>query len=163
MGAAPQPGDFGVTYIPGFGGWTIWALQRLAGCGRASRYEHAFIVTFGDHIIQAEPGGAAGGNLPAEAAYSHFPLTNVQRFAIVAAAGEMVGTPYSWLDYVAIAAERLRLPSKRLRRYVGASGHMICSQLVDEAYRRAGVALFADGRNPGSVTPGDLAKLIGAG
>jgi hypothetical protein len=162
MGAAPQPGDFGVTKITGIGGKLIWLGQALIGS--RSRYEHAFIVGLRPgSVIEAEPGGASVGFLPAEAAYSHFPLTNVQRLAIVNAAVGLIGTPYSWLDYVAIAAERLRLPSKRLRRYVGASGHQICSQLVDEAYRRAGVALFADGRSPGSVTPGDLAKLIGAG
>lgn len=162
MASQPQPGDFGVTKITGIGGKLIWLGQALIGS--RSRYEHAFIVTFGGGIIQAEPGGAAGGKPPtSDVAYSAFPLTNVQRFAIVNAAAEMIGTPYSWLDYVAIAAERLHLPSKRLRAFVGTSGRLICSQLVDEAYRRAGVALFADGRNPGSVTPGDLAKLIGAG
>jgi hypothetical protein len=37
---------------------------------------------------------------------------------------------------------------------------MICSQLVDEAYLRAGVHLFDDGRDPGDVTPGDLLYVI---
>ena len=39
---------------------------------------------------------------------------------------------------------------------------MICSQLVDEAYARAGVQLFDDGRLPGDVTPADLYGLIAA-
>ena len=37
---------------------------------------------------------------------------------------------------------------------------MICSQLVDEAYKRAGVQLFDDNRLPGDVDPNDLWELI---
>jgi hypothetical protein len=47
-----------------------------------------------------------------------------------------------------------------VRDFVADEGHLICSQLVDEAYLRAGVHLFDDGRLPGDVTPGDLWWLL---
>ncbi len=43
--------------------------------------------------------------------------------------------------------------------YVAGTGHMICSQLVDQSYLDAGVHLAEDGRFPGDVTPGDLAYV----
>jgi hypothetical protein len=39
---------------------------------------------------------------------------------------------------------------------------MICSQLVDFCYAKAGVRLFADNRWEGYVTPADLAGLLHA-
>jgi hypothetical protein len=78
------------------------------------------------------------------------------RQAISAHARELVGTPYSFADYLALAAVRLGLPSRALRRYVAASGRMICSQLVDAVYCRSDVHLFTDGRPSMDVTPGDL-------
>jgi hypothetical protein len=44
--------------------------------------------------------------------------------------------------------------------FIADSGHLICSQLVDLCYLRAGAHLFDDGRLPGDVTPGDLWKLL---
>ncbi|RCH69117.1 hypothetical protein DT019_08525 [Streptomyces sp. SDr-06] len=143
------------------GGRLISLGQRLIGC--PSRFSHAFLVLDNGQIIQGEPGGAkiySESDWPG-AVYSKLPLTDSQRAAIVAAGRALVGTPYSWLDYVAIGAQRLGLPFKGLRRYVSDSGHMICSQLVADAYASAGVELFPD-RAPGNVTPGDLARLINA-
>ena len=37
---------------------------------------------------------------------------------------------------------------------------MICSQLVDQCYLEAGIHLYDDGRDPGDVTPADLAELV---
>lgn len=159
----PQPGDFGVVQIHGYGGKLISIGQALIGC--PSRFSHAFLVLDNGEIVQGEPGGAK--IYPASvmdgrgAVYSSLPLTDAQRANIVAAGRSLAGTPYSWVDYVAIGFQRLRLPFKGLRDYVADSGHMICSQLVDAAYQRAGIDLFAD-RAPGNVTPGDLARLIGA-
>lgn len=157
----PKPGDFGVVQIGGIGGKLISLGQFLIGC--PSRFSHAFLVLDNGQIIQGEPGGAkiyTESDWPG-AVYSNLPLTDSQRAEIVAAGRALVGTPYSWVDYAAIGAQRLGLPFKWLRRYVSDSGHMICSQLVDAAYARAGVDLFPD-RAPGNVTPGDLARRIGA-
>jgi uncharacterized protein YycO len=159
----PQPGDFGVVQIHGYGGKLISIAQALIGC--PSRFSHAFLVLDNGEIVQGEPGGAKIYPLSVMehrgAVYSSLPLTDTQRAAIVAAGRSMAGTPYSWVDYAAIGLQRLGMPFKALRDYVSDSGHMICSQLVDAAYQRAGVDLFPN-RAPGNVTPGDLARLIGA-
>ena len=78
------------------------------------------------------------------------------------AAHFLTGTPYSALDYFALAAHRLSLHplDMMLRRRVASSKHAICSQLVDLAQQRAGVQLFDDQRWPGYVVPQDLALLI---
>ncbi|MEW2302563.1 hypothetical protein AB0958_21765 [Streptomyces sp. NPDC006655] len=117
-------------------------------------------------IIQAEPGGARRAFL-AEAlgdrkrvAYSDLDLTPLQRSNIVRAATRYIGTPYSYLDYLAIAEARIaRIDS--LEEFVGETHHMICSQLVAQSYADAGVNLFPN-RVAGDVAPGDLARLIGA-
>lgn len=160
----PLPGDFGLCRISGLTGAAVSAGQRLIGSG--SYFTHAFIYVGNGEVIQAQPGGAKRVLL-AEAlngrkrvAYSAFPLSDDERKIIVSAAQWYTGTPYSFLDYLAIADARI-LGSKRLERYVSTTHHMICSQLVDECYRRAGIELFP-GRIPGDVAPGDLARLIGA-
>lgn len=160
----PQPGDFGLTRIAGTTGKLVSIGQRIVGSG--SFYTHAFVYLGNGEIIEAEPGGARKTLLShalqgrKTAAYSDFDLTPAQRSAIVSAAESLLGTPYSFLDYLAIGEARL-LHTTRLERYVSDTGHMICSQLVDECYRRAGIELFPN-RISGDVAPGDLAKLIGA-
>lgn len=87
-------------------------------------------------------------------------LTDVQRHDIVSAALALDGTPYSILDYLALASHRLGIKDLALRRYIANSGHLICSQLCDKAYQDADIQLFDDGRWNGFVTPADLAQLI---
>lgn len=161
----PLPGDFGLCRIGGAVGLGVSAGQRLIGSG--SYFTHAFIYVGAGEVIQAQPGGAKRVLL-AEAldgrtrvAYSDFQLTSFQRAGIVWNAHKLLCTPYSFLDYLAIAEARIA-HSERLENYVSDTGHMICSQLVAECYKRgAGIELFP-GRIPGDVAPGDLAKLIGA-
>ncbi|MFZ5852295.1 MAG: hypothetical protein ACOYY2_13005 [Actinomycetota bacterium] len=158
----PRPGDYGLTRIPGVLGWLIRLGQALTG--DASRYTHAFVVLPGDLIVEAMPSGARVAPLALRAedwplAYSHHDLTPKQRQAICSAALSFVGRGYSFANYVSLALLGLGLKPAWLRRHVADSGRMICSQLVDEAYRLAGVHLFDDGRAPGDVTPGDLAHV----
>ncbi|NUP47567.1 MAG: hypothetical protein HOW97_09695 [Catenulispora sp.] len=161
----PLPGDFGLCRITGPVGVLIRLGQFLAGGGDAD-YEHAFVYVGDGRIVEAQPGGARETEM---SEYADRPilwstgkvlLTNARRQAVVAAARSLIGTPYSAVDYLAIAAHRLHLPLPGLRRYVASSGHMICSQLVDAAYQRAGVQLYADGRWDGYVTPASLAALV---
>lgn len=163
MATTPQPGDFGLTHVRGESGRLIRLGQWLNGDGFAD-YEHAFIVVNNDTVVEAEPGGARLAPLseydPTGVVFSSWNLTDGERARIVAAAMFKVGTPYSALDYFALAARRFHLPLPGLRRYVQSSGHEICSQLVDDVYRTAGVPLFTDGRWPGYVTPAALAQVL---
>lgn len=155
----PQPGDIGLVSIKGEVGKLIRIGQWLNGDGYG-KYEHAFVLVDDKQIVEARPNGAV--HVPmchnwAETLWLRCP--DQYREGVVAAAVSLVGTPYSFADYFAIAALRLHIPSRALRRYVTSSDHMICSQLADEAARRGGWQLFADGRLPQDVTPGDLWEL----
>jgi uncharacterized protein YycO len=159
----PKVGQFGVTRIKGVTGRLIELGQHLIGSG--SRYTHAFVVVADGWVVQAEPGGATlvplssavGGR---DTVYSDLDLTDDQRKAITTKAFRLVHTPYSYLDYLAIGVRRL-FGINALENYVEDTGHMICSQLVDDVFRSAGIELFP-GRIPGDVTPGDLARWLGA-
>ncbi|BFP50080.1 hypothetical protein KCMC57_64480 (plasmid) [Kitasatospora sp. CMC57] len=162
--SAPQPGDIGLTTIEGPIGVLVRFGQWINGTG-FGMYEHAFVVLPGGRLIEAMPSGARIRPLadydgkhvlyvaPAGLTYSHRVL-----IAETAAAYEGVG--YSFADYLALALRRLRIPAPGLRRFIASTRHMICSQLADQAYTDAGVQLFADGRWPGWVTPGDLFQLL---
>ena len=96
-----------------------------------------------------------------------------QAEAVARAARGYVGTPYSFLDYVSIAAHHLdpvwriapgACGSQRLAQYVRDSGHMICSQLADQSMADGGWHVFDDGRLPQDVTPAALhAKMLADG
>jgi hypothetical protein len=163
----PQPGDIGLTQIHGGVGLGIRIGQWLNGDGFAD-YEHAFVVVGevdgydGPQLIEAEPGGARQMPLVTydadRVAYLHCPESD--RDAVAAAALELIGTPYSFLDYGSLALHRLHIPAPLLRRYIRSSGHEICSQLADLAACRGGWHLYTDGRWPQDVTPGDLRLLV---
>jgi hypothetical protein len=163
----PQPGDFAVVSAGGTPGRLVQAGEWLNGAGPFDIYQHAFIFTGGAAdlaVVQAEPTGAAYAALTPHArtlwSTGKIPLTDWQRDRIVEAAVGYVGTPYSALDYLAIALHHWHLPIPHLKAYISSTHHQICSQLVDQCYQDAGVHLFADGRWPGYVTPADLARRI---
>lgn len=152
-------GSIGLTQIHGDVGTLIRFGQWLNGDGYAD-YEHAFVYVGDGEIVEAEPGGAQ--HVP-----FHYDLSRVawipcppEHSALMRTfALRFVGTPYSSLDYFALAAHRIHLPVPGLRTFINARGHMICSQLADRAARLAGWNLFADKRWSGYVTPGALYKL----
>lgn len=76
------------------------------------------------------------------------------------AARRYVGTPYGFLDYVAILGVHLGIKDGRIRRRVRDSGHMICSQLADQAMADAGFHVFDDGRLPQDVVPAELFRAL---
>jgi hypothetical protein len=169
-------GDFCLVPIAGITGKLIQFGQLLNGDGFNS-YEHAeiYIGQVGPDApygmtLAAYPNGARTVPLPAPpeqlttALWStgHFDISVEARNLIVKNAIDLIGTPYSPADYFALAAHRLHLPIPFLKKYISDSGHMICSQLVDFVYMKSGIHLFSDDRWPGYVTPGDLAKLLGA-
>ncbi|MEU2426984.1 hypothetical protein ABZ619_39230 [Streptomyces sp. NPDC007851] len=160
----PQPGDIGLTSITGPVGALIRFGQWLNGDG-FGQYQHAFIVLPGGRLIEAMPGGAIVDELSKyddrHVLYvSPVDLTPAQRKAICDCALKYEGVPYSFLDYVALALHRFHIRVPGLRRYIQATGHMICSQLDDRAYRDAGQILFRDGRWDGYVTPMAIANEL---
>lgn len=157
------PGDFGLVSIKGGVGKLIRLGQWLNGDGY-SDYEHAFIYIGDNQIIEAEPGGACISDLseydgrPIRWSTGIIPLTDAQRQTIVEAAKADVGTPYSFLDYLAIACYRLGLRHPGVAKRVLSSKHLICSQLVAKDYAMANVALTD--RAPYLVTPGKLDRYL---
>lgn len=163
MTELPLPGDFALTRIEGLTGRFVAAGQALVG--DAAPVQHAFVYVGDGMVVQAMPSGAE--LIPIEEASpaiqwstGRFGLTEDQRDAMVVVAVALVGIPYSFLDYASIGLAHYRIRPAWVRDFVADTGHMICSQLVDEVYLRAGVHLFDDGRLPGDVTPGDLWKLL---
>jgi len=159
----PSPGDFGLVSIAGEVGKLIRFGQWLNGDGFLD-FEHAFIYIGDNQIVEAEPGGALISDLseydgrPIMWSTDVVPLTQAQREVIVAAAKADVGTPYSFLDYLAIACYRLGLRHPGIAKRVISSKHLICSQLVAKDFALAGVALTD--REAYLVTPGKLEKYL---
>lgn len=154
-------GDIGLTRIGGLLGFFISLGQHLAG--DSSRFTHAYIVLDDENVIAAQPGGARVDKLSDyknKAIYIQKDLTDEQRAFIVNEAKSLEGLPYSFLDYLAISLARCGIKPQWLQKYIANTGHMICSQLCDEVYRRAGIHLFNDGRLPQEVTPGDLLYVL---
>ena len=159
MTVEPQQGDFGLVKINGWAGKAIRFGQYLNGDG-FDDYEHAFLYLGEGLIIEAEPDGARINELT----YTNvrwstgiIDLTDKQRNRIAIAGFSFENVPYSAMDYFALASLRLKLPvTHGLEEYVKTSEHMICSQLVDKAYKYGGVQLFNDHRYEGEVTPGSL-------
>jgi hypothetical protein len=173
------PGSFFMRRIPGWTGRWVGAAQAFVRGG--SNFTHAGIILDNEQIIQAQPGGAK--ILSAEVLYSDNPVmvsdAPVQRWVqsqifpavlgadylaemnkraeIASKARFLEGIPYSFLDYVALAATEGHWPGwKHLRDRVEDSKHLICSALVDRAYLWADIHLFDDNRLAGDVTPWDL-------
>lgn len=160
----PAPGTFGLTRIGGLLGVLISLGQWLIG--DAARFSHAFVVLDDGTVMEAMPSGARPAPLadvlarrPLAFSWA-IPLTDAQRAAVVAQARALAGTRYGFSTYLHLALLRIGVRWRWLDRRIRASGSLICSQLVDEAYRRAGVQLFDDGRPAHEVTPGDLANAL---
>lgn len=149
--------------ISGITGRIIRIGQWLNGDG-FKNYEHAFIYIGDGKIVEAQPGGAVVSDVTEYGGRSvlwssgKVPLTDAQRSAVVEAARGFVGVPYSFLDYLLLALKRIHITVPILNRRVVGSKHMICSQLVAEAYNTAGVLLSTVPTY--EVTPADLANLL---
>jgi uncharacterized protein YycO len=163
----PLPGDFAVTSIVGPVGFLISVGEWLNG-SRFGHWDHAFVYVGDGQLVEAEPGGARLAGLdeyagrPMAWSTGKVALTDQQRAAIVAAARSFIGVPYSAADYLALALWHFHVRIPWARRVMASRSRLICSQLCDASYEAAGVHLFADGREPGDVTPAELAALIDA-
>jgi hypothetical protein len=174
MIAKPQAGDFGLVAIKGFPGRAIWFGQGINKNGWRD-YQHAVLCVGDDEVVQAEPGGATivpvstydGTNI----VWSHWSdeiLTSAVRDSIAKHGRALEGVGYSALDYGAIALHRFGINPPGLREFIANTGHMICSELVDEGITRGLVEasktvknVFNDGRWAGYVTPLALYPILG--
>ena len=156
------PGTVGLTHVSGAAGLAIRWGQALDGA-EYPQWEHALIAVGDGTIVEARPDGAV--RVPEAQATGGGILwwtpdvdQSVRAAAAQAAVG-MVGTPYGWVDYVALAAVRLGLRHviPGVQRRAASDTTMICSQLVAAAYAKAGVQLVP-GHPAWDVTPADLAK-----
>jgi hypothetical protein len=175
----PPPGSFGLSRIGGLLGKLIAAGQAFSGDG--SRFTHAFVVLGYDEVIEAMPGRRGARIVPiadrlkhGEVVFCDAPvqrriarsswkdehnrriIEQAIRSDILRHARRLEGAPYGYLQYLALGLVALGFQPKWLERYIANAGRMICSQLVDLVYERAGIHLFSDGRLPQQVTPGDL-------
>lgn len=175
----PQPGDWFVVNTGSDMARGIRVAEFLADGFRQSEWNHAGIASRRRlngklMVVEAAPGGATErafewGDHP------HMWVKGTPECGT--AALKYVGTPYSYLDYAALTAHALRFPDLpvwyqkkhvggefvSLSTFISSEGHMICSQLVDQACQDAGNHLFTDNRWAGYVKPSDLGRLAASG
>jgi hypothetical protein len=166
-----EPGDIAVVHSTSLVGAAIRVLQDWSG--GSGQFEHVIVGVDGGQIVEAVPGGARHVPFHYDPQYVYWshdavPLTAAQRRKVVSSAlwyageGGAEPVPYSFGDYLAIAAHCWHIPAPGLADFIADTGHMICSQLADQCLADAGVHLFTDGRWPGYVRPYDIECRIGA-
>lgn len=178
----PLVGDFFVSNT-GFGaGFKSKFMAKVVQYGTDSAVNHAGVYVGNGKVVEAQPGGAryadlslyqGDGTIWAEGLFLPYEDAG---WLVADEAVRMIGTPYGYKDILAIALAQPRFERlfgvdlidnfvdwedqpwwvKRLAR----KDRLICSQLVDEAYRLAGIHLYNDGRLSQLVSPGDLHRLI---
>lgn len=158
----PLTGDIGLTKIGGFAGAFVNFGQWFVG--DFAPVQHALIYVGNGRVVQAMPSGAELIRLEDASPVVKWSTGLIepkpwQRLKIVEEALGLVGTPYSFLDYFSLTLARLGIRPQWVVDRVVSSGHLICSQLVDLAYERAGIDLFPD-TFPGDTTPGDIWNLL---
>jgi hypothetical protein len=157
------------------------AEQQATILGNAEQMRSAARWLKGPKIVQAMPHGAEEIELTEESFASGFPILRPGYlepssllklpyrqaewgFHAAQAAQKYIDVPYSFLDYAAIAGRHVLAlePTQRtpFDRYVTSTGHMICSQLVDQALTDAGYHVFDDGHIPQDVTPAALHRQL---
>lgn len=161
----PLAGDFGLVSIEGGVCVLIRLGQWLNGDG-FKNYEHAFTYLGDGKLIEAQPGGAQIDDLSKydgrEILWSTglVELSQPQRDSIVEDAMKLVGTPYSFLDYLAIFLYRIHIRHPFVAKRVIKSKHMICSQLSATLCDTNGAQITE--YPPYLVTPGKMTKYLAA-
>lgn len=164
-------GDVGFSVIGGRVGWWVTFGQSLIDfvSRDQSWWTHTYIVSRvhsdGVSVVEAMPRGAREVKLTGDSRCGPgFGWVRVPEnmWLIPPEAHKLIGTPYSFLDYLSLTLLHLGLPRGLVVRRVTDSGHMICSQLVDQVLTRSGIQVFDDGRLSQDVTPGALFRRLGA-
>jgi hypothetical protein len=176
-----KPGMFFLSHSATWVSRSVSSAQAFVRGG--SWWTHSGLALDHGEIIEGQPGGAVIRSIESVAERSgtvlwsdapiqreltarlgsmadEWQIEEELRSAVVAAARKLEGTPYSFVDYLSIAAVEWKWPGwEKLRGYVQSSGHLICSALVDRAFLQAGIHLFDDDRVEGDVSPGDLDRF----
>jgi hypothetical protein len=172
--AEVQPGTIIFGPIGGFipGVFPVGAGELLlkAATKETWKIRHVLVAIGDGTAVQAMPHGAERITLDAKHWTSEYiyvlpKYVQDQAGRVAEAALSLIGTPYSFLDYGALALHAIdpvwriaphATDSQPLARYIQSTGHMICSQLADECMKRADFHVFADGRLPQDVMPSAL-------
>ena len=206
-----RPGDIGFGPIRGGAGLLVSAGQLLLGEGfRVGDLDirHVFVVVEALHdegpsvqyptgvinkgsIVEAEPGGAVESPLMLDHWTRKFAYVRLpedypgQADDAAAIARAMIGTPYSFASYAALAAWRMGIKTPKLERWIGRRqpqvrlpemhkstlgedrGYLrvnlpceaICSVLADQAWSLTGKKIM-EGVAHQCVTPGALARRL---
>ena len=157
MAYQPQLGDYGVVKTGGIFG-------KLIRFGTLSRWKHAFIFVGNGQIVEATPRGVKLNSLseyPIIGWNQHEEVTPEQREKIYKFAMSTVGKPYNFLVIfnlvLRILGFKLLANTRVLHRLAQHDGY-ICSELVAEAYAKAGITFIE--KPVDQVTPGDLAERL---
>lgn len=184
-----RPGDIGFGPIKGGAGMLVNAGQLLLGEGfRVGRLDirHVFVVTeamrpqppypdgignFGPRAVEAMPRGAREVTIRLDRWTPEYAYVRIaedypgQADDAAAIARAMIGTPYSFASYAALAAWRFGLKAECLERWIdrrtaeGLPREAICSVLADQAWSLAGKRIM-HGVARQCVTPGALARRL---
>jgi hypothetical protein len=162
-----RPGDIGFGPIGGRVGMGVRVALAIADGG--APFQHVFQITeaserdlpvVGPWAVEAMPRGAVHVDIrnrwTREYCYVRPDYELGQGWQVAQSALALIGTPYSYADYLALAAHHLHLPVPHLDKYITTSKHMICSQLVDHCLSVNGWHPFNDGRLSQDVTPSAL-------
>jgi hypothetical protein len=160
----PLPGTPLLSRTDGWQGELIWLLQVMNGV--KSPWTHVALMVDDGLVFEAQYSGCK--LTPWNEWMRHRPwvpvpvsLTDDERFDVCDEARGRLGTGYNWDGWFYLAAYRLRLPlTKRLIERMSQHGKLICSQVVDDIFRRVGVPLFNDQRLIYDVVPGHYTDLL---
>lgn len=162
MSWTPPPGSIGLTYSYGWVGIRATLGHLLAG--ENARYSHAFIVIDPYTIVEPWPDGvriAALADYHGDyVAYGWLvDITDAQRQAIVTNALACDGVGHGMADYLALAAYRIGLRTRRIVRRVQDPRRLLPIQFIAEVYWRAGLELLP-GADPATITLCQLADEL---
>jgi len=167
-----RAGDIGFGPISGRVGALVGLGQLILG--DELRFRHVYVMVAGGELaVEAMPTGARLIDVTDRRGLRYVYLRppymdhGVGPGAVARHAMAMIGTPYGFADYLALALKRVGAPSGRLDRYISRTvergdppiaypHRAICSQLADQALTLAGMRVFTDGRLSQNVTPGAL-------
>jgi hypothetical protein len=145
----PKTGDYGCVHTPGFIGKMIRLFLH-------SKVNHAFIYIGKGQIVEARPKGAtlSKANKYTNVLWSNENLSKEERDIIANRALVLIGTPYGFFDIFFLWLKTIGVNLPFVENWISREDEMICSQLVTDCYKHAGISLSNKPEN--EVTPQDL-------